>query len=93
MAKRRKPENADAELRRSNELAALRQVVNTPAGRDVLWRLIEFCGIYVGTGVTDGGALNRREGARNVGLFLIAEIDEAEPGAYGTMMLEHKDGK
>lgn len=85
----RSAEKRAKELRK-RELADLREVLKLETGRRVIWRLLERCNIYrmVWHEQAPDGALHFNEGMRNIGLFLMHEMAEADPYALVRMMQE-----
>jgi len=81
--------NAD-KRRREREVDDLRAVVATPEGRRVMWRMLEHCGVFRSTFTGHGARDAFNEGARNVGLFVMGELAEAEPEVITTMLKESK---
>jgi|TARA_R110000824_G_scaffold20891_2_gene78308 hypothetical protein len=75
------------DLRRETELYELEKILSTYEGRSFLWRLIAFCGIYE-AGVTHELETFRQLGKRDIGLWLLAEIDQANPKAIPVMTQE-----
>lgn len=76
--------------RRRRELDDLRALIATPAGRRVLFRLLEHCKVF--ESIWDPSSrIHMHEGMRQVGLFLMAEIEAADDEALFTMMRESKD--
>lgn len=75
---------------RSTELRDVRAMLESPAARRFLWRLLERCGIYRSS-FTGGDATFFNEGVRDTGLFVLHEITEADPSAYAKMMLERNN--
>ena len=71
----------DEKVRRSNELADMRAVLATRAGRNVLWRQLSQCGLFE-TITVQSSEIYVRSGRRDAGLALIAEITPADPEAY-----------
>lgn len=76
------------EIQRDRELADLREVLDSAAGRRLLWRLLGHCGVYRSTFSTNALQMATSEGQRNVGLFLTAEIMEADTSKYLLMQNE-----
>lgn len=90
-SRKRKSERA-----RDRELADLRVVMASAEGRRFVWRLLGRCGVYRTS--FDGTTSERthfKEGERNIGLWLNAEIGEADVRSYITMQSENmmKDGE
>lgn len=69
------------------ELADLRELVKSSAGRRVLWRLLEHCGVFRSIW-SNSALIHFNEGKRDTGLFLMHEIAEADPNGLLTMMSE-----
>ncbi len=81
---------AVAHLERQAELEDLRKLMSTKHGRRVVYRLIERAGIHRTTfreSPTESAFL---EGQRDFGIFVEAEVNEACPSHYLTMLKEHK---
>lgn len=55
-----------------------------------MWKLLAETGLYK-TSFTGNSETFFREGARNVGLKLMAQIHELTPDAYGLMLKESKE--
>jgi hypothetical protein len=83
---------ADSARSRDNEAEAqtraLRELLDLPAGRRVVWRLLERAGLFRQsfTGEPLSSAFN--EGRRALGLEMLAEIAEAAPDAYPALLRE-----
>lgn len=75
-------------LRRLAETEHLREVLGTVSGRAVLWAVLEDCGIYRLSYHNNPHETAFREGNRQVGLRLLAEIHAAAPHAYIQMQQE-----
>jgi len=76
------------ELYRDQIVLDLEAVLSIPQGRRVLLRLLERCGVYRSafTGETEATAL--RLGEQNIGLWLIAQIEDVDPTEYPRLLLE-----
>lgn len=74
-------------VRRANELAEMREVLGTRAGRNVLWRQLCQCHLFE-TITVQSSEIYVRSGRRDAGLALIAEITQADPQAYLLMQRE-----
>lgn len=68
----------------------VREVLNTRRGRRFMWELLDFCGIFR-TSLANEHQIFYNEGQRNVGLKLLADINEAAPQAYAVMLAESKE--
>jgi len=75
-------------LRKLQQSEDLRSVLDSYKGRAVLWRLLEQCGVYRLS--YSGEALESafKEGNRQIGLWLLSEIQSVVPGAYLKMQQE-----
>ena len=78
-------------FRRDREANDMRSLLATIEGRRFLWRLMEKCGIYRES-FTGSSETFFLEGKRSIGLFVIAEIIDAEPDAYLLMIKENRKG-
>src|SRR5690242_2662739 len=72
-------------VRQDSELS---DVLASPAGRAVLWRALEKCGVFELSYTADPYRTAFNEGERNIGLWLFAEINRVSPTAYQTMQTE-----
>lgn len=71
------------------ERAELKDVLGTPSGRWVMWRVLARCGIYTRSLSETDSLTAFHEGRRSVGLELLIEIRNAEPEAYIKMQTEN----
>lgn len=69
------------ELDRDGELGQLRELLTHESLRDFLWRVLGKCHIYESTYQRNFGDMALMEGKRQVGLWLLSEICEADPQA------------
>lgn len=74
-----------AELERR---ADLREVLRTRPGRRFLWTLLSECGLFESSFSLDLALMAHKEGERNVGLRLFAELNNVDVGIYHQMALE-----
>ena len=79
------------DLDRHNELQDLKAVLAQGAGRRAIWRILCRCGMFKSSFTSHNSQTVFNEGMRNVGLFLVAEVNEADPTAYLKMMEEARD--
>lgn len=82
--KERKRKDKDAEQQAQDDL---REVMDTAAGRRFVWRMLERAGIYRQS-FTGNSSTFFNEGERNVGLFLLSELQAACPQAFIQMQQE-----
>lgn len=80
----RKRQAKDIERRR---IAGLKAIVDHPDARLWLWGLLSFCGI-ARSSFTGNSETFFREGQRNVGLRIQAELTEHHPDKYIDMLKE-----
>jgi len=78
------------ESQNDQRLNDVREVLNTKRGRRFYWSILEFCGIFK-TSNSDQHQIFFNEGMRNVGLKLLADVNEAAPEAYLLMLRESKE--
>ena len=79
-----------AELRHERRLSDFRWVASDRRGRRFLRELIEFCELFKTT-FTGGSETFLREGRRQVGLRLWADLSEAAPETFPVMMQEQRE--
>lgn len=77
------------ESKRNQELNDVEFVLSTPQGRRFLWRLLGVCHVFK-TSFTGNSTTFFNEGKRDIGLRLLADINEASPNSYLKMMQEAK---
>lgn len=85
--------NAKARVKRTREreIQDITWVLSTKMGRRFFWRYLEMTGLFR---TSMDAAMNRtffNEGERNVGLRLMADLDEAQPEAFILMKKESKE--
>lgn len=75
------------------EIGDFRTIVATRAGRRFIWRYLGRCGVFESSFIPEQkeAATFFREGERNIGLQLLAEINRAQPEAYALMLKEAKE--
>lgn len=84
----------DAELRTKlalqTEQADMQWLMGSKRGRRIMWRLLEKTGVYRSS-FTGNSETYFREGMRNVGLMLMAQVNEFSPDQYALMLKEQQD--
>lgn len=65
-------------------------ILSTPQGRRFFYRMIKECGVYSTSFDSNPHRMAFLEGQRNVGLSLLAQMNESRPEAYALMMKENK---
>lgn len=86
-AKHVKKKRRKRRFARHDELANLRSVLSTEAGREVVWRFIEQCGVFHSP-PTHPQDTFRYVGRADIGRWVMAEVFEAHPEAYTLMRQE-----
>ena len=83
----------DAELERrlayDREVADVRQLMSAASGRRFMWRLLEKSGLYKSS-MTGNSQTFFLEGQRNIGLFLMAQINDHCLDEYVLMLNENR---
>ena len=94
------PEHVQRAKRRLGRLAKARRdfiaqsLMGTRAGRAYVWELLTFCHVFRTSIVAgDPYGTHVQEGERNVGLKLLADVNEAAPEAYRVMVEEAKENR
>lgn len=90
-ADREQVKNAERKARwsREDEVADVKALLKLPEGRRFFWRYLSECSVFK-TSFTGNSQTFFNEGERNVGLKLMADINEADPEAYIVMLREAK---
>lgn len=89
-------EKADADLRerlritKRQEAEDFKWLMADPRGRRVVWRYLGLAGVFRSS-FTGNSETFFREGERNIGLKLMADIDTHAPTKYEAMVKEAKD--
>ena len=78
-----------AKWTREDELADVRAILATKEGRRFVWRYLTECSVFK-TSFTGNSQTFFNEGERNVGLKLMADVNDADPEAYIAMLREAK---
>lgn len=77
---------------RERELEDVRYVLSSAQGRRFMWRYLNGCGLFESS-FTGNSTTFFKEGERNVGLRLMADINDSNPDAYVSMIKENKENK
>ena len=78
-----------SQLRRLRQIEWLKDILSKSGGRDCIWRLLIQCGVYHTSFTGDAPHTFLNEGKRQIGLWVLTEINEADPQAYITMQEEN----
>lgn len=82
--------DAQAEARRL-EIEDIQWLMADKRGRRIMWRLLAEAGIYRTSFNNSGSVTAFNEGKRQIGLVLIAEINDHAANQFLVMLKEHKD--
>lgn len=74
---------------RQQEAADFRWIMNDHRGRRFMWRLMGQCKVFEPSFNPHGGVMNFNEGQRNVGLFLLGEVNQLCPALFPVMAAEN----
>lgn len=74
---------------RERELADIKAIMTTQEGRRYMWRMLDKAGIYRSS-FTGNSSTFFNEGQRNIGLIILADINESCPDLYLTMIEENR---
>ena len=74
---------------REQELNDVKAILATKEGLRFMWRYLTECGIFK-TSMTGSSQTFFLEGRRDIGLRLLADVNEADPEAYFRMLSEDK---
>ena len=85
-----KKKKTKAQLRRLKENEWLKDILSRPGGRDFIWRLLTQCGVYDTSFTGDAPHTFFNEGKRQIGLWVLTEIDEAD---NRSILLIHEENK
>jgi len=78
-------------LKREREIDEMAAVLASKSGRAVMWRLMERGGIAKTSFVGDPYVTAFNEGRREQAIYLLTEVDAANPDSYALMRQEAKD--
>lgn len=85
-----KQAKAREKVRDQEGAADMRLIMAQPYGRRFVWSLLEFAGVFR-TSFTGNSATFYNEGMRNVGLMVMAKINETCPEKYLLMLQEQRE--
>lgn len=77
---------------RDRELRDVADLLAMPAGRRFIWRYLSECGVFR-TSWEASAKIHFNEGMRNIGLMMLADVNEANPDGYIQMMKESKQNE
>lgn len=74
---------------RDQEVADFKWLMSDKRGRRFMWRLLGITGLYRSS-FTGNSSTFFNEGQRNIGLMLIAEVNDLTPDSYAIMLEEQR---
>ena len=77
------------QLANEQQALDLRSIMEQEGGRRYLWRLLDTAGVFR-TSFTGNSETFFREGMRNVGLIIMADLQDACPDLYQRMVNENR---
>ena len=86
--KDRKRSEEESKRNREHEIADLNKILGTPEGRRFIWRWLGLAGIFRSSLSQNAMTTQALEGARNIGLQLLGEVNEANTYAFAKMQQE-----
>lgn len=81
---------AQADNARRTHVEDVKWLMSSPRGRRLVWWLLAKCGVNRTSFNNSGSVMAFNEGQRNIGLVLQAEVLDAAPEAYVTMLNEQR---
>lgn len=78
-------------LQKEREVADLNALLKSPEARRFIWRILKMCGMYESSYTGSGSDTFFREGKRQIGLNILAEVTTVDPNAFLQMMKENGD--
>lgn len=82
-------EKTEQELKDETYTADLEWLMDSAQGRRIVWAKLERCGVFQTSFTSNGSMVMFREGRRDVGLQLLADIQAVAPEAFLTMWREN----
>ncbi len=79
------------QLRRERETEELKTLLSNPIMRHFIWRVLERCGIYKTSFTGDSAHTFFNEGQRQIGLWLLTEIEDSDKNALSVMQSEQRN--
>lgn len=82
----KKAENKE-KFNREKELRDLASILQEPQGRRFIWRLLEHCKLFESI-QKQSAEIHYLSGIRDIGLFILSEVNDADQVAFFKMMVE-----
>ena len=74
--------------RRKNEVEDLKSLRALPAFRRFYWRYLQECGVFKSS-FTGSSETFFNEGRRDIGLRMMADLNESNPAVYASLVTEN----
>ena len=78
------------QLKREQELEDIKKLIATSEGRYLIWRLLEKCKLFDSISGSSDKEMNRLSGGRDIGLWMLSEVEAAVPDAYLDLVKESR---
>lgn len=75
-------------LKRQQEHADMRKLLESEGSRHLLWRFFEYCMIFEALPPMESNQLAMKTGIRNAGLWMLNEVLEVKPNMLSIMKSE-----
>ena len=85
----RKKSEAENKRIRQREIGDLKKILGIPEGRRFIWKWLGNAGIFRSSLSQNAMTTQALEGARNLGLQLLNEVNEADTHAFASMQAEY----
>jgi len=84
-----KESKQEFQRRRDREIEDLRSLIKKPEGRRVIWKILETCGVFKASFSLNSMQTAFNEGKRDIGLALLADLNEADTHIFAQMQSEY----
>lgn len=84
-----KPLTAIEQRLRLRELANIQKILAMPEGRELFWRILSYTSVF-GQEWEASAKIHFVAGKRDVGIWLLKDLEAASPGTTITMMSENR---
>jgi len=78
----------EADLKHARDIGDLRKLIELPEGRRFVWNQLARAGVFSPSFTLNSVQTGYNEGARSVGIALLADLMEAKPEAFYQMFRE-----
>jgi len=87
--KKNRDQRKDFLRKHDRDIDDLRKIIKTPEGRRFVWKILSECSIYKASFTLNSMQTAFNEGRRDIGLALLADLNEADTFAYAKMQQEY----